>query len=65
MIKLTRLNGRNIYINPHQIECIELTPDTIITVLSGQKYIVKEDVNFIIEEIIKYRRRLGVVAQEI
>jgi flagellar protein FlbD len=56
MIKVTRLNGREFYINPHQIEVIEATPDTIIRLLTGQKYVVKETVEEVVEEVIKYRR---------
>jgi flagellar protein FlbD len=60
MIKLTRLNGREFYLNPHQIEIIEVTPDTIITATSGQKYVVKENPDKIIEEVIEYRRKINI-----
>ena len=43
MIQATRLNGSSIYINPELVETIEKTPDTIITLTSGKKYVVKED----------------------
>lgn len=59
MIKLTRLSGREFYLNPHQIETIEQTPDTVITVVSGQKYVVREDTQTLIEEIIEYRRKIN------
>jgi flagellar protein FlbD len=60
MIKVTRLNGREFYINPHQIEIIEATPDTVIRLLTGQKYVVKETVEEVVEEVIKYRRDISV-----
>jgi flagellar protein FlbD len=59
MVKVTRLNGVEFYINPHQIECIQQTPDTVITLINGQKYIVKEDINEMIDLIIKYRRSVA------
>ena len=44
MIKLTRLNGTQYWINPHQIELIECNPDVTLNMLSGKHYIVKESV---------------------
>ena len=59
MIKVTRLNGDEYYINPHQIESIELRPDTTLLLLSGKHVIVKEKVDELINHIIEYRRRIG------
>lgn len=42
MVELTRLNKTKITINPYQVEMLESTPDTTITMVSGKKYIVKE-----------------------
>ena len=42
MVELTRLNDTKISINPYQLEMMESTPDTIIIMNSGKKYIVKE-----------------------
>jgi len=59
MVKVTRLNGTEYYINPHQIESIELRPDTTLLMLSGKHTVVLEDVEDIIERIVEYRRRIG------
>lgn len=59
MVEVTRFNGTKIYISAHQIETLEATPDTIITLLSGRKYIVVESVDEIIKSIVEYRQRLG------
>jgi len=59
MVKVTRLNGTEYYINPHQIESIELRPDTTLLMLSGKHTVVLEDVDDIIERIIEYRQRIG------
>lgn len=64
MIKLTRLNGVEYYLNPHQIEYMETNPDTSILMLSGKKLIVKEDLQTVIERIIAYRRLIGAFKNE-
>jgi flagellar protein FlbD len=64
MIKLTKLNGDIFYINPHQIERIEQTPDTVITMQSQTHYIVKEKIDEINELITEYRKRIGFSSQE-
>ncbi|MDR0455127.1 MAG: flagellar FlbD family protein [Treponema sp.] len=65
MIKLSRLDGVQYYINPHQIECIEVRPDTTLVMLSGKHHIVREEVDDVLSRIEEYRRRLSPpVAQE-
>ena len=59
MIKITRLNGAEYYINPHQIESIELRPDTTLLMLSGKYVVVKEKIDDVIDRIVEYRRRIG------
>jgi flagellar protein FlbD len=64
MIEVTRLDGREFYINPHQIEYIELNPDTTLIMLSGKRLIVREDYQAVLERIIAYRREIGVFKNE-
>ena len=59
MIKVTRLNGKEYYINPHQIESIEIHPDTTMLMLSGKSVVVREEVKDVINRIVEYRRRIG------
>jgi flagellar protein FlbD len=59
MVKVTRLDGQEYYINPHQIESIELRPDTTLLMLSGKHVIVRESAEDIIGKIVEYRRRIG------
>ncbi|MDR2740320.1 MAG: flagellar FlbD family protein [Treponema sp.] len=59
MIQVTRLNGFEYYINPHQIETIEVRPDTTFQMLSGKIIIVKETVDEVVDRIVEYRRRIG------
>jgi flagellar protein FlbD len=59
MIRVTRLDGQEYYINPHQIESLELRPDTTLLMLSGKHVVVREDAEDIINKIVEYRRRIG------
>ena len=56
MITLTRINGKDIVLNADLIEIVEKTPDTIISMTTGKKYIVKESVAEIVEKVLEYRR---------
>jgi flagellar protein FlbD len=57
MIKVTRLDGANYLINPDQIECIEINPDTTFVMQSGKHYIVRDEVRDVLEKIEAYHRR--------
>ena len=59
MIKVTRLNGKEYFINPHQIESIEIRPDTTMLMLSGKSVVVREEVEDVINRIVEYRSRIG------
>lgn len=59
MIKLTRLNGSSYVLNCDYIETVEATPDTVITTIHGKKYICMEDVDTVIERVIRYRASIG------
>jgi flagellar protein FlbD len=58
MIKVTRLDGKEYFINPHQIECIEVRPDTVLVMQSGNHHIVREAVDDVLGRIETYRRSL-------
>lgn len=58
MIRITRLNKTELIVNADLIEFIEATPDTIITLTTGQKLIASEPVEEIIERVIAFRRRI-------
>jgi flagellar protein FlbD len=59
MIKVTRLDGKEYYINPHQIEAIEKKPDTTLLMLSGKIMIIRESPEDVIDKIIEYRKLIG------
>ena len=57
MISVTRTNGSKIYINAELIQTVEATPDTVITLTSNKKLIVRDTPQEIAERFIEYRRR--------
>jgi flagellar protein FlbD len=56
MIRLTRFNGTNFYINAEMIQTVEGTPDTVITLTNNTKIVVRERAEAVIERIIDYQR---------
>lgn len=56
MIKVTRLNGSEIVINADLIESVEATPDTVVSLTTGHKYIVHESVDDVVGRTVSYRR---------
>ena len=59
MVEVTRLNGRRLVINGDQIERIEAIPDTILSMTSGRKLMVRETVDEMVRKLVIYRRSLG------
>ena len=56
MIKVKKINGEEIIINAELIETVEARPDTTISLITGNKIIVKDTVSEVIEKVIEYRR---------
>lgn len=56
MIQLTRINGTELLVNEQFIEIAEQTPDTVITMQNGHRYLVKETIEEIIGKSAQYRR---------
>jgi flagellar protein FlbD len=59
MIKVTRLNNSELWVNAEMIEFIEATPDTVISLVGHTKLVVKESPQAIVEAVIEYRRRIS------
>ena len=55
MIRVTRLNGEQFALNPDLIERVEAHPDTVAFLVDGTKYVVKETVDEVLQEIREYR----------
>jgi flagellar protein FlbD len=62
MILVTRLNGSQFHVNALLIETVEQTPDTLITLTTGKKFIVTENSSDVIRSIRHYIRSVGVLA---
>jgi flagellar protein FlbD len=58
MIELTRLNGTPIVLNSDLIKTAEASPDTMLTLINGEKLIVREACSDVVERVIAYRARL-------
>lgn len=58
MIQLTRFNHASLVVNCDLIEQIETTPDTIVTMTTGQKIKVLESADEVVRRVVEYRRRL-------
>ncbi|MDA8220402.1 flagellar FlbD family protein [Desulfosporosinus sp.] len=64
MINVTRLNGKAFTLNSDLIETMEKTPDTVITLTGGNKYVVSEPIEVLIERIVEFRRRCQIFKVE-
>ncbi|MCF6463333.1 flagellar FlbD family protein [Clostridium sp. Cult1] len=58
MIKVKRLNGKEFVVNSDLIQFVEETPDTVITLTTGQKIVVVEPVDQIIEKVVAYKAKV-------
>lgn len=58
MIRVNRLNNSEFVINCELIEFIEETPDTVITLTTGKKIVVKDSIDEIIDKVIKFKNNI-------
>ncbi len=58
MILLHKLNGNEIVINAELIESIETTPDTVVNLITGNRFIVKEKKEEIVALTIEYKKKV-------
>jgi flagellar protein FlbD len=58
MVTLTRLTGMPFALNPDLIERVDETPDTVITLVDGTKYLVRESLDEVVAAVMDYRARL-------
>ncbi len=58
MIELTRLNGKSILLNSDLIKTAEASPDTMLTLINGEKLIVRETCGDVMERVVEYRANL-------
>jgi flagellar protein FlbD len=58
MIALRRLNNQPVMVNADLIESIESTPDTVVTLISGNKLVVRDTPEEIATKIVAYQRQV-------
>jgi flagellar protein FlbD len=58
MIEVSRLNGSIYFLNPDLILTLEATPDTVITLTTGEKLMVRESPQELIDRFVAFKRRI-------
>jgi flagellar protein FlbD len=58
MIQLTRLNHVPLIVNADLIEHVEVTPDTVVALTTGQKFLVLESAGEVVEKVVEYHRAI-------
>ena len=56
MIRLTRLNSQGLIVNSDLIKFVEQSPDTLITLVTGEKIVVRESAEEVLALLIAFRR---------
>ncbi len=59
MIQLTRLNHVPLIVNADLIEHVEVTPDTVVALTTGQKFLVLESAEEVVDRVIQFRRAIA------
>jgi len=57
MIRITRLNGQEVYVNADLIMFLEKSPDTVVTLENGKKLMAKESIPEVVERIVEFKSR--------
>jgi uncharacterized protein YlzI (FlbEa/FlbD family) len=58
MIRLTRLNNQPLVVNSDLIKSVESLPDTVLTLVTGEKIVVLESSDEVLERVIEFRRKI-------
>jgi flagellar protein FlbD len=65
MIHVTRINQHKPFVlNSDHIDLIEATPDTVITMMNGQKLVVAESAEVVVEKVVAFRRSIQMIPVE-
>ncbi len=56
MIQLTRLNNSPLMVNSDLVKFVEQSPDTVITLINGEKILVRERADEVLNRIVEFRR---------
>lgn len=64
MIRLTRLNQQSVAVNPDNILWADATPDTTLCFVGGDKLMVRESIDELIQRIVHYQQDIRVARQQ-
>lgn len=64
MIRVSRLDGTEFVLNALLIETVEAVPDTVISLTTGRRYVVRESVDDVLARAIAFHRRLAHPGEE-
>lgn len=56
MIRLTRLNSKPLIVNSDLIKFVEQSPDTLVTLITGEKIVVREKAEEVLAQVVDFRR---------
>ncbi|MBI4051410.1 MAG: flagellar FlbD family protein [Elusimicrobia bacterium] len=59
MITVHRLNGSILTLNAELIETVESAPDTVITLVTGNRFVVRDRVEEVVSRILEYRKKIN------
>jgi len=59
MIKVHRLNGELFMLNSDMIETVDANPDTVVRLINGHRYVIKEKFDDVKEAVVEFRRQAG------
>ena len=59
MVQLTRLNNQTFMVNSDLIKFVERSPDTVITLVTGEKIVVRDTVEQVLERVVEFRRSIA------
>jgi flagellar protein FlbD len=65
MIELTRLNGNPLVVNSDLIKYAESSPDTVLTLVNGEKIVVLESCEDVVNRTVAYRARVSAAAHAV
>ena len=64
MIRLTRMNGNEFTLNSELIKYLEETPDTVITLINGERLLILEKIDDVVDRVIEYGRKIRTLSVE-
>ncbi|GEN34097.1 flagellar FlbD family protein [Aneurinibacillus danicus] len=61
MVRLTRLNGKEYVVNALLIESLEATPDTMVTLVNGKKFVIKESIPDVLSALKEFYKEINAI----